>query len=67
MGIPVLLVDGSTFFDDFINFELADSDGVGIGGGCALAAYRASRDGIGYLFGVGVDRQERRGWIMSVR
>ena len=59
MGIAVLLVDGSTFFDDFIDFELADSDGVGVGGRCALAAYRASRDGLGYLFGVGVDWQER--------
>lgn len=53
------MVDGSTFFDDFIDFELADSDGVGVGGRCALAAYRASRDGLGYLFGVGVDWQER--------
>lgn len=61
------MVDGSTFFDDFIDFELANLDGVGVRGGCALAAYRALRDGIGYLFGVGVDGQERRGWTMSVR
>ena len=60
MGVSVLLVDPPAFGDNFVDFELADTDGVFVGGGGALAADGAFGDGIADFLGVGVDWEEGR-------
>lgn len=55
MRVSVFLIDGSTFFDDFVDLELADSDGVFVRGGGALAGYLTLWNIVADLFGVGVD------------
>ena len=56
------MVDPPAFGDDFVNFELADSDGVFVGGGGALADDGAFGDGIADFLGVRVDGKKCGSW-----